>query len=65
MKVLFIGGTGNISTSVRFVPGFQATIPFHQGILRTLAWFDEDERRKRIDDAVNREMDDLLAAYGA
>lgn len=47
-----------------FVPGFQATIPFHQGIHKTLAWFDEDERRKRVDDAVNREMDDLLAAYG-
>jgi nucleoside-diphosphate-sugar epimerase len=48
-----------------FVPGFQATIPFHTGILKTLAWYDEDERRKRVDGAVNREMDDLLAAYGA
>jgi nucleoside-diphosphate-sugar epimerase len=48
----------------RFVPDFRATIPFHQGILKTLAWFDKDERRKGIDDAVNRDMDDLLAAYG-
>jgi nucleoside-diphosphate-sugar epimerase len=47
-----------------FVPVFQATIPFHTGIHRTLAWFDEDERRKRIDDAVNQTMDDLLAVYG-
>lgn len=47
-----------------FVPGFQATIPFHQGILKMLAWFDEDERRKQVDDAVNRDMDELLAAYG-
>ena len=46
-----------------FVPGFQATIPFHAGICRTLAWFDEDERRKRVDDSVNQDMDDLLAAY--
>jgi nucleoside-diphosphate-sugar epimerase len=48
----------------RFVPDFQATIPFHSGIPRLLAWFDEDERRKWIDDAVNKDMDDLLAAYG-
>jgi hypothetical protein len=46
------------------VPGFQATIPFHEGIRSTVAWFDEDERRKRVDDAVNAEMDELLAAYG-
>ena len=49
----------------RFVPEFQATIPFHQGIPKMLAWFDEDERRKWIDEAVNQNMDDLLAAYGA
>ena len=47
-----------------FVPGFQATIPFHQGIRRTLAWFDEDEKRRRVDAAVNQEMDMILEAYG-
>jgi nucleoside-diphosphate-sugar epimerase len=46
-----------------FVPAFQATIPLHEGIRKTLAWFDEDERRKWIDEAVNAEMDHLLAAY--
>jgi nucleoside-diphosphate-sugar epimerase len=48
-----------------FVPDFQATIPFHTGILKTLAWFNEDERRKRVDDGVNQDMDDLLAAYSS
>ena len=48
-----------------FVPGFQATIPFQEGIGRTLAWFDEDDRRKRIDPAVNAQMDRILEAYGA
>ena len=48
-----------------FVPGFQATIPFQEGIRRTLAWFDEDDRRKRIDPAVNAQMDRILEAYGA
>ncbi len=47
-----------------FVPGFQATIPFRDGIRRTLAWFDADERRKRIDPAVNTELDRILEAYG-
>jgi nucleoside-diphosphate-sugar epimerase len=46
-----------------FVPTFQATIPFREGIRRTLAWFDADPARKRVDEAVNREMDEIIAAY--
>jgi nucleoside-diphosphate-sugar epimerase len=46
-----------------FVPGFQATIPFRDGIRRTLAWFAADERRRRIDETVNTEMDRILEAY--
>jgi hypothetical protein len=45
------------------VPGFEAVIPFREGIRRTLAWFDADERRRRVDEAVNKEMDDILRAY--
>jgi nucleoside-diphosphate-sugar epimerase len=47
----------------RFVPGFQATIPFHEGIRRTLSWFDADERRRRVDEGVNAMMERILAAY--
>jgi nucleoside-diphosphate-sugar epimerase len=47
-----------------FVPGFQASIPFREGIRRTLAWFDADESRRWIDPGVNAEMDRILAAYG-
>lgn len=47
-----------------FVPGFQAVIPFHEGIRRTLAWFDADERRRWVNPEVNDEMDRILAAYG-
>jgi nucleoside-diphosphate-sugar epimerase len=47
----------------RFVPGFQATIPFREGIRRTLAWFAADEQRRRVDEAVNQEMDFILEAY--
>ena len=48
-----------------FVPGFQATIPFRDGIRRALAWFAADERRRRIDEAVHAEMDRILEAYAA
>jgi nucleoside-diphosphate-sugar epimerase len=44
-----------------WVPGFQATIPFREGVRRTVAWFDADERRRWVDDEVNREMDRILA----
>ena len=47
-----------------FVPGFQAIVPFEEGIRRTLAWFAEDARRRSVDDAVNAEMDRILEAYG-
>jgi len=46
-----------------FTPSFQAVIPFREGIRRTLAWFDADERRRCVDGAVNEEMDRIIAAY--
>jgi nucleoside-diphosphate-sugar epimerase len=46
-----------------FVPGFQAAIPFREGIRRTLDWFHADEARRRVDTSVNAEMDRILAAY--
>jgi nucleoside-diphosphate-sugar epimerase len=48
----------------RLVPGFQASIPFREGIRRTLAWFAADEKRMRVDEAVNMEMDHILNLYG-
>jgi nucleoside-diphosphate-sugar epimerase len=48
----------------RFVPGFQSDIPFHEGIRRTLTWFDADESRRRVEEAVNEEMDHILRTYG-
>ncbi len=45
-----------------FVPGYQAVIPFSEGIRRTLAWFDADEKRRRVDETVNKEMDRILKA---
>jgi nucleoside-diphosphate-sugar epimerase len=47
----------------RLVPDYKATIPFHQGIHKVLAWFDEDEQRKRVDPAVHEAMDSIIRAY--
>jgi nucleoside-diphosphate-sugar epimerase len=46
-----------------FVPEFKATIPFREGIRRTLRWFDEDPARKTIDEGSNDFIDKCLAAY--
>lgn len=48
-----------------FVPGYQATIPLREGVRRTLAWFEADPQRMRVDPAVNAELDLILTAYGA
>lgn len=49
----------------KFVPGFRAVIPFRDGIRRTLAWFEMDERRLRVDESLREEMDKILSAYAA
>jgi nucleoside-diphosphate-sugar epimerase len=46
-----------------FVPEFQATISFREGIQRTLAWFAADKSRQKIDELVNQEMDQIIKAY--
>jgi nucleoside-diphosphate-sugar epimerase len=47
----------------RMVPGFRATIPFHIGIRRTLAWFEGDPARQIIRQETNDLMDRILATY--
>lgn len=47
----------------RFVPDYCATVPFTQGIRRTLAWFDADPARRQIDDGANARWDSLIDAY--
>jgi nucleoside-diphosphate-sugar epimerase len=46
-----------------YVPGFQAVIPFREGIQRTVAWFEADKKRQHVDAAANRQMDNILKAY--
>jgi nucleoside-diphosphate-sugar epimerase len=44
----------------RFVPGFVATIPFRQGIRRTLAWFHAEPSRQVVNRDTDRLMDRLI-----
>jgi nucleoside-diphosphate-sugar epimerase len=46
-----------------FVPGFKAIIPFSDGIRRTLAWFETDQRRQRVDEAAQEKIEHILKAY--
>jgi nucleoside-diphosphate-sugar epimerase len=48
----------------QFVPGFRATIPFREGIRRTLEWFAADVSRQRVDAGVNAQLDRILEAFG-
>jgi hypothetical protein len=47
----------------RLVPGFVATIPFHEGIRRTIAWFEADPSRWVVKPEVHSAMDRVLAAW--
>jgi nucleoside-diphosphate-sugar epimerase len=47
----------------RFVPGFEATIPFRTGIADTIRWFEAEPGRARIVEENNRLMDTVLDAY--
>ncbi len=47
----------------RTVPGFKATIPFKQGIKRTIEWFREKPERMQIVDLHNKFIDGVIAAY--
>ncbi|WP_119070689.1 SDR family oxidoreductase [Aggregatilinea lenta] len=47
------------------VPNYVATIPFHQGIRRTLDWFQADERRMQVGAEDHAQLDRIIAAANA
>lgn len=47
----------------RYVPSFQAKISFAEGIKRTIRWFEQHPEAQGIDEAWNRKIDHILAAY--
>jgi nucleoside-diphosphate-sugar epimerase len=49
----------------RFVPGWEAVVPFAEGIARSLAWFEGDPARKAIDEKRSAKLDRIVEAYEA
>jgi nucleoside-diphosphate-sugar epimerase len=47
----------------KFVPGYQASIPFAQGIKRTLEWFKADKKRQIILQQTNDLMDSMIKRF--
>jgi hypothetical protein len=47
----------------RFVPDFQCTTKFAEGIRRSVAWCDADKSRQGIDAALDARWDLLISAY--
>ena len=47
----------------RFVPGFECSVPFSEGIRRAIAWFDADPARRTIDETAERTWDAIIAGY--
>ncbi|MGD0121656.1 MAG: SDR family oxidoreductase [Candidatus Limnocylindrales bacterium] len=47
----------------RFVPEFRAVTPYAEGIKRTIAWFDADPARRKVDSEMDADWDRLIAAY--
>lgn len=46
-----------------FVPEFKATIPFKEGIKKTVSWFESDPGRKVINEDTDKMMDRIITAY--
>ena len=46
-----------------FVPGYNAVIPFNQGIKRTLSWFEADPKRQIINEKSNELIDKIINTY--
>lgn len=49
----------------RFVPGWEAAVPFAEGVARSLAWFEADPARQTVDRERDALLERILAAYGA
>jgi hypothetical protein len=47
----------------RFVPEFRAVMPYAEGIKRTIAWFDADPSRQKVDAEMDADWDRLIDAY--
>ena len=47
----------------RYAPGFAATISYHEGVQRSIAWRRAEASRMAVDDEFNALCDQILEAY--
>ncbi len=47
----------------RFVPEFESTTSYREGIVRSIAWFDADPKRAKSDDKASALSDKLIQVY--
>jgi nucleoside-diphosphate-sugar epimerase len=47
----------------RYVPDFEAVVPFEVGVREAVEWFDADPRRQEIDEDANRLWDRVATVY--
>ena len=53
----------NNSKIKRWVPDYVATVPWSEGVRRSIAWFQADPARQTIDHEANAQWDAIIAAY--
>jgi len=47
----------------KFVPEYQATTTWAEGVARSVAWYDADDSRKTVDEAIDAKYDSILESY--
>lgn len=47
----------------RFVPEFNCTVTWTEGVKRAVDWFEADSSRQTIDEQANQEWDEIIMAY--
>lgn len=47
----------------KFVPDFEATIPFSEGAKEIIAWYDEDPSRQEVDPEMDKLIDKIISDY--
>ena len=47
----------------RAVPEYHPTIPFHEGVRRTVEWFMADKNRRTIDRELDAALDEIIACW--
>lgn len=47
----------------RVVPEFMATVPFTQGVRRSVEWFDADAKRQIVNRETDAFIDRIISAY--